>query len=140
MTWRLRILVLFGAFVLSAPGRLTARADATGVVYISAADSKGAAITDLKASDLSVKENGQDRAIAGLQEASGPMTVCIIDDDNGSGFYQSAVLQFIQALGDKAEYAIRQFNPAPSKILDYTSDVTAIQGALDKISGRGKVQ
>jgi ribosomal protein S16 len=108
-------------------------------VYVGAADSKGAPITDLKAAELTVKEDGQDRAIASLQEATGPMSIAIIDDDDGSGFYQAGVLQFIQAIGEKADYAIRQFNPSPVKILDYTGDFNLIQDALLKLSGRGKV-
>jgi hypothetical protein len=116
------------------------RADTTRTVYISAVDAKGAPVTDLTAADLAVKEGGQDRVVASLKEATAPMDVAILDDDDGSGFFQAGILQILQALGERAVYSIGHFNPQFAKILDYTNDVGPIQAALDHIGRRGKVQ
>ncbi len=141
MTFRRMLPVVLVVIAVGLTGRMAAtRADTTRTVYISAADSKGAPVTDLTAADLAVKEGGQDRVIASLKDATAQMEVAIIDDDDGSGFYQPAVLQVLQALGEHAAYSIRNFNPQAAKILDYTSDVGPIQAALDKLGRRGKVQ
>src|SRR5438128_900305 len=71
-------------------------ADTMRTVYISATDAKGAPVTDLTAADLVVKDGGQDRIIASLKEATAPMDVAILVDDDGSGFYQAGVLQLLQ--------------------------------------------
>jgi hypothetical protein len=139
----LRRIVLF-ALVTAAVG-LTYRVEATTAdtprtLYVSAADAKGTAITDLTAADLAVKEGGQDRAVASLKPAEGPIDLAIIVDDNGSGFFLPAVLQLLQTVGDDAKYSIRRFSPQADKILDYSSDVGSIQKALDLLGARGKVQ
>jgi hypothetical protein len=141
MTWKRIVLFVLGTAVVGLAGRVTAKpAETPRTVYLSAVDAKGAPVTDLTTADLAVKEGGQDRVIASLKEATTPMEVAILDDDDGSGFFQAGILQLLQALGDRAVYSISRFNPQYAKILDYTNDVGPIQGALDQIGRRGKVQ
>jgi hypothetical protein len=118
---------------------LASRAETKRKVYVAMLDAKGAAITDLTAADLAIKEGGQDRSIASVAESTDLMDIAILDDDDGGGFYAPAVLQFIQALGDHAQYSITTFTPPPVKVMDYTNDVGQIQPALEKIGKRGKV-
>src|ERR1700730_17550046 len=87
------------------------RAETPRTVYLSAVDSKGAPVTDLTAADLVGKEGGTDRTIATLQPATAPMDVAILVDDSGSGVYQAAVLQSLQALGGQAQFSIRRLSP-----------------------------
>jgi hypothetical protein len=137
---RLGFLVL-AAVGFGLAGRVAAKpADTPRTVYLAAVDAKGAPVTDLTTADLAVKEGGQDRTIASLKEATAPMEIAILDDDDGTGFFQAGVLQLLQAIGDHALYSISHFNPQYAKILDYTNDVGQIQGALDRIGGRGKIQ
>ena len=139
MTSKRAMLVM--ACAVSATAMLVAsRAETKRTVYVSMLDAKGAAVTDLTAADLAIKEGGQDRSIASVAESTDPMDIAILDDDDGSGFYAPAVLQFIQLLGDRAQYSITNFTPPPVKVMDYTNDVAQIQTALDKIGKRGKVQ
>jgi ribosomal protein S16 len=139
MTSKRALLVM--ACAVSATAMLVAsRAETKRTVYVSMLDAKGAAVTDLTAADLAIKEGGQDRSIASVAESTDPMDIAILDDDDGSGFYAPAVLQFIQLLGDRAQYSITNFTPPPVKVMDYTNDVAQIQTALDKIGKRGKVQ
>jgi hypothetical protein len=116
------------------------RAETQRTVYVSATDSKGAPVTDLKATDLSVKEGGQERTIVGLKIPTDPMDVAILVEDRGTGNYQQGVLQFLQAVGEHGKFSIRQFSPQAVKILDYgDTEISAIQGALDKLGRRGKI-
>ena len=123
-------------------GDLAARtADVQRTVYISAVDSKGAAIADLTSADVTVKENGKDAAIASLTEATDPMDVAILVDDDGGGFFQAGVLQVLQTLGERAKFSITLLTPQAEKLLDYTNDdVSAIQVALDRLVRRNKLQ
>ena len=136
-----------GLFVVTAAiggwaGVLGAKpADTPRTVLVSAADANGAPVTDLTAADLVVKEGGKDQVIASLQPATDPMDVAILVDDEGSGSFQEGVLTFLQAVGEHAKFSIRVLNPQADKVLDYgDADVSVIQGALDKLGRRGKIQ
>jgi len=119
---------------------LPARFDQTRTVYFSAVDAKGALVSDLTAADVTVKEGGKDRTVASLEPASAPMQVAILIDDGGSGVFQPAVLQFIQATLGHAQYAISLMNPQPMKILDYSDNVEALRAAVGKLGQRGRIQ
>src|SRR5437660_10907441 len=107
MTLRRVGFFLLSAAIVGLTGAATAkRAETTRTVYLSAVDSKGAPITDLTAADLVVKEGGQDRKVASLAEASGPLEIAMLDDDSGGGLFLTSVLQVIQTFQDKAVYAI----------------------------------
>jgi hypothetical protein len=116
------------------PGAETPR-----TVYFSAVDSKGAPVTDLTAADLAVKEGGKDRAIAQVAHASEPIFVSILVDDGGTGAFQGPVGDLINSLLDHGLFAIRAFNPQPSKLTDFTADVGTLKTAVDGIGPRGTV-
>jgi hypothetical protein len=140
MTFKRIVFFALAAAVVGVAARVTAkRGETLRTVCLSATDAKGAPITDLTAADLAVKENGQDRTISSLKEATGPIEIAMVVDDGGSGIFQVGVLQVIQTFGEQGLYSIRRFNPQAAKILDYTPDVGSIQAALDKIGGRGKI-
>jgi hypothetical protein len=122
----------------AAPER--APAEMTRKVLFSAVDAKGTPVTDLIASDLTVKEGGKDRVIATLKPASGPLQVSILVDDGGLGSFQAGVLHFISRTLGRAEYAISMLNPTPLKLVDYTSDPAALQAAVLKLVERGRLQ
>jgi hypothetical protein len=117
-----------------------ARLDQVRTVYLSAFDSKGAPVSDLTAADLSIKEGGKDRAITSLEPATAPMHVAILIDDGGSGVFQPAVLQFLQATVGHAQFSISLMNPQPTRILDYTGDVEPLRAAVGKLGQRGRIQ
>jgi hypothetical protein len=129
----MKSLLLFPVLLtaLSAPMNvLVARgSELQRTVHFSALDSKGAPVTDLTAGDLAVKEGGKERAIAGLQLASEPMLVSLLVDDAGTGAFQAAVAQFIQTMLGHAQFAMRAFNPQPSKL----------QTAITGIGPRGNI-
>ena len=114
-------------------------AETQRTVYFSAFDAKGTAVTDLTAADLAVKENGKDRAIASVVAATEPILVSILVDDGGSGGFQAPVAQFLDAMAGHAQFAIRAFNPQPTRVADFTADTGALQKALTAIGQRGLV-
>lgn len=108
-------------------------------VYFSAVDGKGAPVTDLAAADLAVKEGGKDRAIASVAAATEPIQVSILVDDGGTGGFQAAVAQFLEAMIGHGQFAIRAFNPQPSRVIDFTDDAGKLNAALSGIGARGKI-
>jgi hypothetical protein len=115
-------------------------AETTRTVFISVVDGKGAAITDMTAEELTVKEGGKDVKITSLAPATQPMDIVLLVDDGGTGAYQAGVLQFLQAMMGKAKFSISQFAPQAVKLVENTDDVKTIQGALEKLGPRGKIQ
>jgi hypothetical protein len=142
----LTISVVFAAFALTLTGRVAAttgtaalRADVLRTVYFSAVDAKGTPVTDLTAADLTVKEGGKDRPIAGVQPATAPMQVSLLVDDAGSGAFQVAVAQFLQATLGHAQFAISVLSPQAMKVVNYTEDVDALKAALGLMGQRGRI-
>src|SRR3990170_8863174 len=78
------------------PAAVTAAAEVTRKVYISATDSKGAPITDLTGAEITVKEGGKERPVVSLQPATAPMHIAILVDDSGTGAFQAGVFEFLQ--------------------------------------------
>jgi VWFA-related protein len=140
----LSVLLLPAALGLPARPDSSTAAAASGTetvrtVYFTALDDKGAPITDLTAADLSVKENGKDRVIATLQRASAPLQVAILVDDAGSGGFRSAVAQFLQKTSGRAIFAISLLSPQPLKLTDFTTEVDALNGAVNRLAPRGRI-
>lgn len=127
------------ALAMPLTGHASRGTDVQRTVYFSALDAKDAPVTDLTTADLAVKEGGKDRVIASLQAATAPMQVSLLVDDAGTGAFQSAVAQFIEAMLGHGQFAMRAFNPQPSKLTDFTDDTSALQTALNGIGPRGKV-
>jgi len=126
-------------FLTAGAARAARGAEVARTVYFSASDASGALVTDLTASDLAVKEGGKDRAIATVERATGPIHVSLLVDDGGTGGFQGPVAQFLNALMGKAQFAIRAFNPQPSRLTDFTDDFNVLKTALDGIGPRGKI-
>ena len=131
--------VVLTALAMPLAGRASRGAGVERTVYFAALDAKGASVTDLTAADLAVKEGGKDRAVASLEPATAPMQVSLLVDDGGSGAFQAAVAQFIQTMLGHGQFAIRAFNPQPSRLTDFTEDTGALQAAINGIGPRGKV-
>jgi len=116
-----------------------AGADVFRTVYFSAVDEKGVYVTDLTAAELAVKEGGKDRAIDAVKPATAPMQVSLLVDDGGTGGFQAAVGQFIQATFGRAEFAIRVLQPQAIKVQDFTKNGDDLRAALGRMGQRGRV-
>ncbi len=121
-------------------GAATAPAEVTRKVYISATDSKGAPITDLTAAEITVKEGGKERTVAGLVPATAPVHVAILVEDNGTGAFQFAVSQFLQKVHGRGQFSISVLTPQALRLVDFTDDVEGLKGALGKLGQRGRAE
>jgi VWFA-related protein len=105
-------------------------------VYLTALDSNGASVTDLKAADLTVKEGGKARAVLAAEPATARLQVAVIIDDNGSGLFRAPVAQFLNRLLEYGDFAISSVTGQVQRLVDYTHDVPTLRGALDRIGPR----
>lgn len=131
----LSLVVLTTAIVTARPP-----ADVVRTIHFSATDAKGVHVTDLTAADLAVKEGGKDRGIEAVRPATAPMHLSILVDDGGTGGFQAALAQFVQATFGRAEYTIRVLSPQAIKVLDFTRDGDELRQAIRRIGPRGRIQ
>ena len=109
-------------------------------VYISAVDSTGAPVTDLTATDITVKEGGKDRPVASLRPAVAPMQVAILVEDSGTGGFQYGVAQFLERGLGHGRFSITLLSPQASTLVDFTEDFDALKNAVGRLGARGRVQ
>jgi hypothetical protein len=67
------------------------------------------------------------------------MQVAFLVDDAGTGAFQTAVAQFIDATLGHAQYAVSVLSPQPIKVANYTADVDALKTALGRMGQRGRI-
>ncbi len=119
------------------PDRAAPAAQArTRTVYVTALDRNGASITDLKAAELAVKEGGKSRVVLTAEPATARLQVALIVDDNGSGLFRATVAQFLNRLLDYGDFALNSVTGQVQKLVDYTHEVAALRGAIDRIGPR----
>ena len=115
-------------------------AETLRTVYFSAVDGKSAAVSDLTAADITLKEGGRDQKITKLELASAPMQIVVIVDDRGTGGFQVALAQFVQTTFGKAQYQIAMMNPQSTKLTQgFTGDADPLRAALGRLGQRGRV-
>jgi hypothetical protein len=110
----------------------------TRTVYASVTATDGSAVTDLTAAEFEVKEGGKAREIVSVKPASAPLRVAILDADGGTGAFQSAIGSFMEALLGRAEFALTSVVVQPDRVLDYTTNVDALNLGLGALGRRGQ--
>jgi len=91
-------------------------------------------VADLKAADVSVKENGKPYPVASLEPATAPMQVAIVVDAPAAA-YQGAVAKFLDTTLGKGQFMITMLSPQPKNVVDFTNDTAALKDAIGKLGG-----
>jgi hypothetical protein len=105
-------------------------------VYVTAHDRNGAAITDLAAADVAVKEGGKAREILAITPAAAPLQIAILVDDNGTGLFRVAVARFIESLLGRAEFSIITVAGQPLKLTPFTPNSDVLREAVGQLNAR----
>jgi hypothetical protein len=96
-----------------------APAGVTGAVSISVLDKSGAMVTDLRAEDVSLKEEGQPRVIKRLERDTRPLAVAVLVDSSealGQGFLKDLadpVLDFVERLPPDVDRTVMLIGTPP---------------------------
>jgi hypothetical protein len=135
---------IFGAVLphpaFTAPAGAQAQTGVTRTVFASVLAKDGSPITDLSSAEFSVKEGGKLQSIASVKVATMPLRVHIIVSDGGSGAFQLGVLRLMQALADRAEFALTSVLGQSERIMNFTGDGELIGAGIQKIGRRGTRQ
>ena len=108
----------------------------TRTVFVSVVDKSEVPVTDLSADDFVIKEGGKDREIVGAGMTTMPLRIAIVVDDNGTGIFRYALAKFVERLQGRAEFALSTVQGQHLKLLDYTSNLERVSGALSQLNAR----
>lgn len=108
----------------------------TRVVFVTVSDADGMPVSDLSAEDFVVKEGGKEREVTRARIEDTPIQMAIIVDDNGTGIFRFGLSRFVERLDGHAEFALSTMTGQMFKVVDYTSNRSAIQRGIASLSAR----
>jgi hypothetical protein len=121
------------------PGTAIAQ-DGTRTIFVSVMGDKGAAVPDLTTADLLLEEGGKTRDIVAVRQATEPLHIALLIDDNGYGlsFIRQGILDFVNGLRGRADFSITTTSGRNIRLLDYTSDMEQLFPTINKLFARGQ--
>jgi len=130
MTLRATVLA---ASMLAPPAVIEA---AERTVYVTVVDGNGAAVTDLTAADLVVKEGGKDREIVKAGPASAKMRLTIAVEERlmADAAVRQAMFAFMKRVIDKAEIRLVTIGLRNNTAADYTSALDVLVAGINKLT------
>jgi hypothetical protein len=130
MTFRATIF----AASLIAPAALVDAAERT--VYVTVVDGQGAAIKDLTAAELVVKEGGKEREIVKAVPASSKMRLTLAVEERlmSDASVRQAMFMFMKRVIDAAEIRLVTIGLRNTVVADYTGAPDVLVGALNKLT------
>lgn len=132
MKTTLRATVL-AASMLAPPAVIEA---AERTVYVTVVDGNGAALTDLTAADLVVKEGGKEREIVKAGPASARMRLTIAVEERlmADTAVRQAMFAFMKRVIDKAEIRLVTIGLRNNTAADYTSALDVLVAGINKLT------
>ena len=131
---KLRLGATILAASLLAPPAVIEAAERT--VYVTVVDGTGAAVTDLTAADLVVKEGGKEREIvkAGPASAKMRLTVAVEERLMADTAVRQAMFAFMKRVIDKAEIRLVTIGLRNNTAVDYTSALDVLVAGINKLT------
>jgi hypothetical protein len=108
----------------------------TNTVYVTVTESTGVPVLDLTPTDFAIKEDGKNRDVLGAEVANAPLQIMLIVDDNGTGFFRSGLMQFVQQMQGRADIALSTVTGQTQKLVDYTPNPERVAEAIATLSAR----
>ena len=133
--------ILLGAARLAAAQDAAAIAVREGVarnIYVTVADDKGVAPSDLTPQEVEVKEDGAVRRVLAVKPATETMQIVMLVDDSGAGIQhiREGVAGFLRIVQRTAEIAIVSTAAQNTVLVDFTSDPGALMNGVNRLSTR----
>ena len=124
----------FLAASILAPSARVEAAERT--VYVTVVDGNGAAMTDLTAADLVVKEGGKEREIVKAGRASAKMRLTIAVEERlmADTSIRQAMFAFMKRVIDAAEVRLVTIGLRNNTAADYTSALDALVAAINNLT------
>ncbi len=109
----------------------------TRTIYVSALDTNGAPVPDMRPSDFDVKEGGKTQEIA-VKPATADFRIAVLVADWGTGNFQAGLARFIEKLYGHAEFSLVSVLLQPITVLDYSANLGGLIGGLNRLGVRGR--
>ncbi len=128
--------------VLLAPASPAAEAEVRAVT-VTVTDGKGNPVEGLVQEEVALLENGVARDVTALQPDRRPLTLALLVDTSAAvdSSYRltmvEALMGFLGRLPSGTTYALWTTGDRPTKIVDYTDDVSAASRALKRVAPQG---
>lgn len=109
---------------------------------VNVTDTHGRAISNLKADDFNVTENGETRVVTDVEQTHTPFNLILLLDVSGSveerlDFIRKAALDFLRTTSPQDRIAIISFRDDIQVISDFTSDRTLLAERVKNIEAGG---
>jgi len=138
---------LAAASILLGAARLAAAQDAAAIavregvarnIYVTVADDKGVAPSDLTPQEVEVKEDGAVRRVLAVKPATETMQIVMLVDDSGAGIQhiREGVAGFLRIVQRTAEIAIVSTAAQNTVLVDFTSDPGALMNGVNRLNTR----
>jgi VWFA-related protein len=108
------------------------------IVYVSAVDKDGNAITGLQPADFELKADGKKSEIVNVGPAQAPLRIAMIVSDAGTGGFQLGLATFMQKLLGRAEFSLISLIVQPETVVDYSSEAGVLKAGLLRLGPRGR--
>jgi VWFA-related protein len=112
--------------------------EGTRHVYFTVVDRKGDPVTDLSANELTIREDGAERAVVGVLHATAPLQIALLVDDSGPGlrFIREGAGMFIQRLGGLGDVALTSTGGKNTLLVDFTRRVDDLYRGVRQLTTR----
>jgi VWFA-related protein len=127
------LVVALSAIPVSASRQLVER-----TVYASVLDRAGRPVTQIVASDLTVRENNVDRDVLSVSRAIEPFDIAVLVDTSQDAEpfipdFRQGLLEFFGAISNRHEIALIGFGQRPSILVDYTRDTKRLEAGVARV-------
>jgi VWFA-related protein len=129
------------AFLAGAQESPTVRSAQEHAIYTSVLDKHGAPVTTLGAADFVVREEGVEREVTRVTQASEPMRVAVLADTSRAmdpyiNDMRQALRGFFKEMQGNADIALFEFGDRPARLVDYTRDPTLLEAGIGRLFAR----
>ena len=108
------------------------------IIYVTATDRDGLAVTDLQPADFELKADGRKSEIVSVRPAQAPLRIAVIVSDAGTGGFQLGLATFMQKLLGRAQFSLISLIVQPETIVDYASEAAVLKAGLMRLGPRGR--
>jgi hypothetical protein len=124
------------AAIAALPSPAASAAPAERKVFVTIVDNNGAAVTDLAAADLVVKEAGKEREIIKAEPATQRMRIALAVEERlvADSAVRMALFEFVKRLADRAEVSLITVGLRNTTVVDYTSELPAFVQGINSFS------